>query len=338
LRIVFFAPFNNKPAGGIRAIFSLSKELEDHGIHSGVFQFGNNNFSNGSDLKRELTSFGIEDHIVIPECMLGRFSPDDLVGRNYSVFVQNPYIIFGLKRFSEDLVSRNLLGATNVLTISKDSENILKGLGVKSRIIRLKWKLDPAIVNQAQKLNLELKRPLITYMPRKCKSQIPLIKKLLNAHGYNNCLVELKGISYKELLKQLSMSKVFISLSEFEGFAAPPVEAAVLGNLVVGYHGNGNKELFNLDNFYNIEFGNTLNLVHKVIECYEDYHKYFSFNASRLVLDKFFGENVTSFNLSNILTGIYEPSGLDKKMVKMPSSSFGIFIDKAITKVYQYAN
>ena len=44
------------------------------------------------------------------------------------------------------------------------------------------------------------------------------------------------------MVEFLQKSKIFLSFSEFEGFGLPPVEAALCGNLVIGYTGESGKE------------------------------------------------------------------------------------------------
>ena len=46
----------------------------------------------------------------------------------------------------------------------------------------------------------------------------------------------------KEIAFNLIKSKIFLSFSELEGFGRPPLEAAIAGNKVIGYHGEGWKE------------------------------------------------------------------------------------------------
>lgn len=38
------------------------------------------------------------------------------------------------------------------------------------------------------------------------------------------------------------MSRIFLSFSDLEGLGLPPIEAALCGNYVIGYHGGGGRE------------------------------------------------------------------------------------------------
>jgi glycosyltransferase involved in cell wall biosynthesis len=79
-------------------------------------------------------------------------------------------------------------------------------------------------------------------------------------------LQAIDGVTEQEVYDILSESKIFLSFSEFEGLAMPPVMAALSGNMVVGYTGEGNKEYFNLTCFQEIPCGDIKAFADKVIE------------------------------------------------------------------------
>jgi glycosyltransferase involved in cell wall biosynthesis len=58
-----------------------------------------------------------------------------------------------------------------------------------------------------------------------------------------------------EVATKLGESKIFMSFSELEGLGLPPIEAALAGNLVVGYTGQGGKEYWHAPLFEEIANG-----------------------------------------------------------------------------------
>ena len=50
------------------------------------------------------------------------------------------------------------------------------------------------------------------------------------------------NLTENEVYKNLAESKIFLAFSELEGLPLPPVEAAISGNKVIGYTGEGGKE------------------------------------------------------------------------------------------------
>ena len=58
------------------------------------------------------------------------------------------------------------------------------------------------------------------------------------------------NVSNSELRKKIIRSKIFLSFSNFEGFGLPPLEAALLGNKIIGYDGGGGSEYWERTNFY----------------------------------------------------------------------------------------
>lgn len=95
----------------------------------------------------------------------------------------------------------------------------------------------------------------ITYMPRKNKQEIDLIKLLTPAdpeHG--PIFIPIEGSNEKEVIKKLQKADIFLALSREEGFGLPPLEASLCGCLVIGYHGKGGKKWLTPDTSVLCEF------------------------------------------------------------------------------------
>ena len=62
-----------------------------------------------------------------------------------------------------------------------------------------------------------------------------------------------------------SKSKIFLSFSELEGLGLPPIEAALAGNKVIGYTGQGGKEYWESPVFEEIDCGDILGFVQSIL-------------------------------------------------------------------------
>ena len=338
-KLQFIVPYGRKPVGGIRVIFDLADQLRRSGFNTSVYQFGRGNFVNGSGYDEFLACSKIDknSHLIIPEILLSRIDPEILAGRPYSTIVQNPYIIFNLKRFSSDFACQNLLNAQNVFAISKDSARIVSQLGYNKNLRRIKWSLDEKFIEASESIVTNKSSGIVTYMPRKCQFQIPTLKFLLieKAKKFNFEIKPISGVHFSELVSMLVDSKVFVSLCEFEGFAAPPVEAAAVGNIVVGYHGNGNRELFTNTNFVGIESGDVGALVDAVVENIINYADIYNDSARFDLVNKFRKDVVTSFNCASFIGLDFLPTNLDNTHLRIPDSRSTILIDRILTKYNQ---
>ena len=68
-------------------------------------------------------------------------------------------------------------------------------------------------------------------------------------------------MSEKEVFKNLTKSKIFLSFSELEGLPLPPIEAALAGNQVIGYTGAVEENIGKKSIFTEIKTGEIKNFV-----------------------------------------------------------------------------
>ena len=81
-------------------------------------------------------------------------------------------------------------------------------------------------------------------MPRKQKKHSELILNFLKSNLPRKWkLKAIHNMSEKEVFKNLTKSKIFLSFSELEGLPLPPIEAALAGNQVIGYTGEGGENI-----------------------------------------------------------------------------------------------
>lgn len=294
VKINFIAPYARKPAGGISAIYALSAQLNQK-FDTGVWPEYQNRVKAGSNIEKLPAGLSDKAHWVISECQLPYLENTQDIKRQYSIFVQNPYIIFHLKRFSNEKIRNNIINAKYIFCISADSEAVVKSIFPTVTTIRLHWSLDHSILEQSKNIKniVNGKENLITYMPRKCRQIHSLLQNQNIINGFE--LRALNGLPFDKLINQMQKSSIFISLSEFEGFAAPPVEAYALGNIVVGYTGNGNEKLFDYKNFHKIEQNNYIKLVEKLHHLTAE-RIHFSLDQFDILMEKFALSSVSDYN------------------------------------------
>ena len=109
-------------------------------------------------------------------------------------------------------------------------------------------------------------------MPRKLPSHSNLLLFYLkNLLPKKWKVLPLINVSEKKLIHTLSISKIFLSFSNFEGVGLPPIEAALSGNKVIGYVGGGGSEYWKKPIFTKVENGEIEDLVKKILSNIKSY-------------------------------------------------------------------
>lgn len=128
----------------------------------------------------------------------------------------------------------------------------------------------PYVIDKAKCIPLAQKKNTITYMPRKLARHSALVLHLLgNKLPKHWQLVPIDGVTEQTVYDIFTESKIFLSFSELEGLAMPPVMAAMSGNLVIGYSGEGNKEIMHLSCFEEVMCGDIKDFVEKLLKAVE---------------------------------------------------------------------
>ena len=129
-------------------------------------------------------------------------------------------------------------------------------------IDKIKYSIEPTKINP-----IESKKKLITYMSRKLPQHSFHVVSFLKKHLPKEWILkDLNNISEKEVYKNLSNSKIFLAFSNLEGLPLPPVEAALAGNYVIGYTGEGGKDYWKKPIFTEIYSGDIRNFVKQVLK------------------------------------------------------------------------
>jgi hypothetical protein len=155
-----------------------------------------------------------------------------------------------------------------IITTSKYSVSYLRTMfpNIRKKIFKINLSID------SNKFRIKKKLNLITYMPRKLPEHSSLLLFYLkNLLPKNWKILPLINVTEKKLISTLSISKIFLSFSNFEGMGIPPIEAALSGNKVIGYVGGGGSEYWKKPIFIKVENGEIEDFAKKIIRNIKSY-------------------------------------------------------------------
>ncbi|CAB3786197.1 hypothetical protein LMG28614_02251 [Paraburkholderia ultramafica] len=272
MRLVYFctSPRTNEHAGGVKVIYDHSSRLNNSGVISSAIMHDRRGYEypwvkHAAHLisDRDLRP---TDHLVLPEikaAQLARILAPS--GLKYSIFVQNGYYLRdrdgGCTDADVDYAYQN---ASAILSISEDTSSLisLHYPHLTGRIVRVFCSVDDSVFSADRK-----KRDLITYMPRKNGAHAAAVVFALKKRLPTNWEIRgIDGMNEAEVAALLKESQIFMSFSGLEGLGLPPVEAALCGNYVIGYHGGGGREYWASPNFEEIAVGDLGTFVRRVEE------------------------------------------------------------------------
>jgi len=297
--IIFFTHAEKKPSGGAKYIYDFSetinkiKNFSSEVIHikkkrtsklietinkkfnfkkkkySGwilkdikcVKNFKYQWFDNKIKIKNDFNFNKEKDFVILPE-IFAHFAEELLIKNNidYSIFVQNGYCLDSTN--NEKLLNKAYKNAKFILSGSNDTSDC-----IKFRFSKLKLKIYKMIYSiNVGSINYKDKKNIITYTGRKLPQHCNLVTSFLKYNLPKNWyLKNLNDLGYHQYLSELKKSKIFLSFSNLEGLGLPPVEAALTGNHVIGYTGEGGKEYWKKPLFVKINSGEIKNFVSTVI-------------------------------------------------------------------------
>jgi hypothetical protein len=201
------------------------------------------------------------DFLVIPEVWANQIGSQCIERKlKYAIYVQNGYMIYEGGKKNLTLLKKVYEQAALILSISEDTSKVIRMTFPEidgQKIIRL----IPDVPNSFRVDNIQ-KKKIISYMPRKLEKHTQLVNFFLKNHlppGWS--ITPIQNKSEAEVITALKESAIFLSFCESEGFALPPLEAALSGNLVIGYTGEGAKEYFHPPIFREVHNGNYINFI-----------------------------------------------------------------------------
>jgi hypothetical protein len=203
----------------------------------------------------------VQHMVVVPELWARKYG-DQLarMGVPYAIYVQNGYYI---SKGDASVLNVAYAGARCILTISDDASRCVAMAfpGTESRILRVHYSVDAARFNPHQ-----TKENLITYMPRKLADHSSKVLFFLRNHLPGHWRIQpIDGLNEEGVAGLLQRSKIFMSFSHFEGCPLPPLEAALSGNQVIGYTGQGAQEYWLPEVFEAVESGNVVGFAQSVL-------------------------------------------------------------------------
>ena len=203
-----------------------------------------------------------KDFLILPE-IFAHLAEDLCIknGIDYAIFVQNGYVISSTN--NEKKLNLAYTKAKFIISYSEDITNCIKIKfpKLKTKIIKISYALD------LKNLTLSRKKNVITYMSRKLPQHSYLVTNYLKPHlPINWSIKDINNLNEKKTYEHLKMSKIFLSFSNMEGLPLPPAEAALAGNFVIGYTGEGGNEYWKKPLFTKINSGEINRFVKTVIE------------------------------------------------------------------------
>lgn len=287
MELIFLCPAIKKAIGGVKVIYRQAGLIHQLGqsqgfaaavMHPNTWFFRVRWFDSQVPLKRAFFklrwmgkpsfsnmagAFDAERQmVVIPELWARKYGAQLLdMGVTYAIYVQNGYYI--VKGRPADL-DRAYQGARCILTISEDASRCvaLAFPGVEHKILRVHYSVD------AQRFRPHgAKDNIITYMPRKLADHSSKVLFFLRHHLPKHWrIVPIDGLNEAQVAAVLEKSKIFMAFSHFEGCPLPPLEAALSGNQVIGYTGQGAKEYWRPDIFEEVPSGDVAGFARRVVD------------------------------------------------------------------------
>jgi len=286
MELIFLCHPIKKAVGGVKVIYHQAELANDllqtHGhsalvMHPNTWSFRVRWFESNVSIKRGFFKwrwigkpsrsridgcFHPKQHMVVLPELWARKYGDQLsqMGVPFAIYVQNGYYIV---KGDPKILNTAYQGAQCILTISDDATRCVTMAfpGTESKILRMHYSLDDLRFNPNQP-----KENFITYMPRKLGDHSSKVLFFLRNHLPSNWrIIPIDGLNETRVAELFQRSKIFLSFSHFEGLGLPPIEAALCGNQVIGYTGQGGKEYWLPEIFEEIESGNVVDFAERTI-------------------------------------------------------------------------
>ena len=256
-RVVYFCPNVTAPTGGVKVIHRHSELINQIGGDSAVFYhvgFNSNKidwFGHNAVIKTDSVFNPDADFVILPESLIFGFWKElKKLNIEYGIFIQNGYLV--RNGIDEKELEECYENASLLFCISEDVINCLYQFFPRQihKVVRVTYSVDTDIFRFGQKSKT------IAYMPRKMFEHSKLlIPALLSRLPESWRIIAIENMNEAQVAETLTHSQIFLAFSDFEGLPIPPVEAALSGNFVIGYTGQGGKEYWNRPVFTAIESG-----------------------------------------------------------------------------------
>ena len=296
MSILFISPSPKEPSGGVKVIYQFCETLLKQGYQSEIVHTDNlmgycDWLSYDVIFRRNLFVDSRVDFVVIPEGAAGFIGKTCIeLGIKFCILVQNGYQTFNVHEQSTRVELDEVYHkASYILSISEDTTSSIifnnKNIDI-NKILRVYPRINSNIFYRE---GCNTKK--IVFMPRRlgthCRILSYFLENHIPSHWVINSIHEKSEVEVGELLRN---SSIFLSFSDLEGFGLPPLEAAISGNIIVGYSGSGGDEYFHGPIFRKVEYGNFIYFTKKIIEAINDIEN--GFLNTRKYLDELFNLNL----------------------------------------------
>lgn len=325
-RLLFFCPTKRRPVGGIKVLYrqaELANKLLGTTPHSAAIVHPNRPFYKASwfsanppilplllkphivNGKLKLTNIQkrldpARDRIILPELWAHKYGPQ-LIREQipYAIYVQGGYLINTKPQQDTELAYH---GARAIFTISDNTtECVARAYPfTQQKLFRVHYSVNHSIFHLQQQ-----KQNIITYMPRKLARHADLLKLFITPHLPKTWkLIPIDNATEIEVARQMQTSKIFLSHIELEGLPIPPLEAALTGNMVIGYTGQGGTEYWHEPIFKKIEHGALLDFAKEIINATTtDFDRFIEQSQSqRMALKNLYSEATELKDVENIIS------------------------------------
>lgn len=221
-------------------------------------------FENKINVKKDMFFNKQKDFLIFPE-IFSHLAKKICINKKipYAILALNGYTLKTTNDYKtlEEVYNK----AKIILSVSDNITNCIQVAfpKCKKKIIKIGFSIEK---KNNRKFKTK-KNNLITYMPRKMQLHSDLVLFFLRKHISNSWKIKkIHNMNENRVFKLLSESKIFLSFSGFEGLGMPPLEAAITGNKVIGYTGEGGKEVWKKPIFTEIPSGNILKFVDEIIK------------------------------------------------------------------------
>jgi glycosyltransferase involved in cell wall biosynthesis len=242
--VYFLTPDYNIPAGGVRVMYRHVDLLNEAGIDAAVLHQGKgfrctwfDNTTRVTDIRS--SAVGPDDTLVVCELDV------DIVAElqqpiRHLVLNQSGYLTWAQR--GNDVAkhyasSADLIG---VIVVSDYSARMLAYAYPGMTIRRIRNGIDHTRFYPPS----GLKERRISYHPRRGRRELEHVIHMLRARGVlqNWELFPLDGLNQEDFAAGLRSSRIYLSLSCWEGFGLTSCEAMASGSYVIGFHGFGGQE------------------------------------------------------------------------------------------------
>lgn len=219
-------------------------------------------------IKNDLKFNKVSDFIILPE-IIAHFADEFCIKNKikYAIFLQGVYHMHQTNNIR--LLKKSYANAEFIITIGDDTKKNFEYIfpQFKKKILKINFSIKNNFL-------VKKKRNIISCMPRKLPEDFHLLNLFnLNKFQKNWKIKVLNNLREENLKKELSKSKIFLSFSNFEGTGMPPLEAALAGNKVIGYTGNGGDSYFKKPIFNKINKGDIFNFSNTLIKNIKNFPK-----------------------------------------------------------------